>query len=97
MRRAATAPPAWPVEAYRAQLLPVEARTAATARRDGAFPWRLGREAAGEPAAFSQRVRTPGGGASGDDWIDGGIGVAWAVSGGVPGITTTRVPTWTRL
>jgi hypothetical protein len=46
---------------------------------------------------WAQRVRTPGGGASGDDWIDGGIGVAWAVSGGVPGITTTRVPTWTRL
>jgi hypothetical protein len=43
----------------------------------------------------AQRVRTPGG-ASGDDWIDGGIGLAWAVSGGVPGITTTRVPTWTR-
>ena len=42
-----------------------------------------------------QRVRTPGG-ASGDDWTAGGIGVAWAVSGGVPGITTTRVPTWTR-
>jgi hypothetical protein len=43
----------------------------------------------------AQRVRT-GGGASGEDSIPRAIGVAWAVSGGVPGITTTRVPTWTR-